>query len=144
MPRPTLPADNFPAVSFLEESFEDDAAARDLPLLKHVRSARATTSSPAVHKYRLCLPQMIIGIAMRTEPHDVFAQKTDASGAYPMHALLIANNIDAFDTALMIYKARPHLLAQTHSVGPFEGCDFPSSHTAQIPTTKPEWFPTWN
>ena len=47
------------------------------------------------------------------ETHEVFAQ-ADASGAFPILAILVANSKEAVELAARIYKRRPALLMQSH------------------------------
>ena len=43
----------------------------------------------------------------------------DASGAYPVHALLIANTHDSVALAMRLFAARPELIPQSHSSGAY-------------------------
>jgi len=48
----------------------------------------------------------------------------DSVGAFPIHALLVANTPESIELTAMLFKANPRLMLQTHAPGPFvgEGC----------------------
>ena len=48
-------------------------------------------------------------------------EKTDAAGAHPIHALLLANSPPAMQLAMSILQARPRVMLQAHEGEPFEG-----------------------
>jgi len=54
------------------------------------------------------------------DPQRVFYRR-DASGAYFIHGLLIANTVSALDVVMACYAAAPRLLLQFHGPGPFTG-----------------------
>ena len=54
-------------------------------------------------------------------PRQHFFFRRDASGACPIHALLIANNPEALELVLRLYREVPPLLMQTHGPGFFVG-----------------------
>ena len=57
---------------------------------------------------------------MAAEPQSAFYRR-DASGAYPLHALLVANTKASIQLALRIMELRPDLITQAHGAGRFAG-----------------------
>lgn len=87
---------NFPAVKFAHQEFEDDIAAGEglEVLLEVMRQVLSETD---------------------------FFSRTDAVGAEPAHALLVANDDESISMAFEIFSSHPHLMTSTHKPGPFAG-----------------------
>ena len=54
-------------------------------------------------------------VSMATDPQCDFFQTPDVVGAYPMHAILVANTDPALEAIEAIFKAAPKLLSQVHT-----------------------------
>ena len=60
-------------------------------------------------------------VALATDSTNDMMLTPDVVGAYPIHALLVANTEQSLLLAMRLFKAEPGLMLQTHAPGPFYG-----------------------
>ncbi|KAL1518863.1 hypothetical protein AB1Y20_003140 [Prymnesium parvum] len=86
----------YPAVRFDVEAFEDILGVEEgLPILQ----------------------DLVLSLLVNHEFFDI----RDSASAYPIHALLVANNDSSLQLCFRIFEACPRLMACVHGPGPFKG-----------------------
>lgn len=76
-------------------------------------------------------------VALATDSTNDMMLTPDVVGAYPIHALLVANTEQSILLAMRLFKAEPGLMLQTHGPGPFYGencmhCIAVNSHEEEL------------
>lgn len=85
---------------------------------EHLREGKAIV--PPLEQL-FVLEEVVRALVLTADKELSIANRRDAVGATPIMGLLVANTKPALSLALSVYEARPSLLADCHSPGPFDG-----------------------
>jgi len=85
--------------------------------LEHVRKDREVI--PALEQLYV-LEELVSALILAEEPEGI-AELRDVAGATPLHGMLVANTKPSLSAVLSIYRRRPALLPQSHTLKVFAG-----------------------
>ena len=92
-----------------------------VPLANHLKKPRRSSQAGSKVHLLKCFNLLLIEALTSEATHQEFALP-DATGAFPVLALLVANTPEAVNLARLVYERRPELLLQTHTpLGIFKG-----------------------